>query len=691
LNELIDVDTCVCNTGCPIDCAVECGNTPPDAGTVDAGTVDPCMGIPATGTCIGNTAEYCTVPTGSGSASIQTVPCGASATCQLVAMGGTNHAQCVSNTQCMPGQSQCLSGLQLETCGDAGTWLVSSCANGCATSGTSAACSPSATMAYSGHLLYEVRDPNAAHPTDWATTTYTANAGFLSVFSETCGTTTCQVVDSTVTDSTGNFTVQVPSALDAGDYVIFATIAYDSSNNIKYLLGDPGLDGGTHTVPANVNAKVWQWHVQPANVASGSTLTITEANHSGAMRVYDYVRFAYEHAVSQFGGTAGLTVSAWLGYGNSWSCGSCFSESPITLFGQQIDTQIWFDAALNDERWWSTAVTSHEMGHWVMASYGLPPGEGGRHCFAVPESPGIAWSEGWATWHSSDLRGNSVYYDKQNGTMFYWDIDTRAYSPTVGATWPRPTASAGLTQQMDENEISAMLWSIRNGSASSNLYSALASTRMTTRISQSPSLRGYTSQTWTVNPTTCQEQNIMSTGNPAPFIADMLDALTCGGVSTSVIDAATDPTVHYPYMSASPLCQAPEAPVVASLSKVGDNPGATAVIARIEHRGPYPIPLDVEVRLPPGARVISGPTQWASPAADGPRVEETQLTVDFGLSNGGDLTLVVDGHAPGFGLHAERPLRETAVPVLDAPRAGPHLVLKGHDLGPSIPISAVSR
>jgi hypothetical protein len=183
-----------------------------------------------------------------------------------------------------------------------------------------------------------------------------------------------------------------------------------------------------------------------------------------------------------------------------------------------------------------------------MAFYGTSPGEGGTHILGWPSFPGMAWSEGWATWFSSDMRQDPVYYDKQQGTFFWLNIASRAYAD--GRKWYRPSPSKGLIQLLDENDVSAMLWSISNSATNANqsLYTALASTLMNT----SPFKRGYTRHLWTLTGT--GYANVVDTKQSVPMLADFLDALDCAGFSRSTIDSATQPATYYPYPSGAPLC-----------------------------------------------------------------------------------------------------------------------------------------
>src|SRR5262249_18438016 len=155
--------------------------------------------------------------------------------------------------------------------------------------------------------------------------------------------------------------------------------------------------------------------------------------------------------------------------------------------------------------------------------------------------------EGFATWFSSDMRSDPIYFDKQHGSMFWLDISARE-----GYPWIRPTAGAGLLQDMDENEISAMIWDISGTQGVG--HAAMDTARPSARLTMSPFGRGYTRHGWDVD-SSCQRINIEDSGESTTCFADFLDALRCGGVQASVVDHATDPATNYPYPSGAPVCQ----------------------------------------------------------------------------------------------------------------------------------------
>lgn len=271
------------------------------------------------------------------------------------------------------------------------------------------------------------------------------------------------------------------------------------------------------------------------------------------MRVFDYVRYAYDFSTFHFGANADPLL-VWLRMGTSWDCGACAARWPITLDmgGEFVPfaSQIWMPGDQNDEGYWADPVTAHELGHWAMSQFGTSPDEGGAHTVGCPTFPGQAWSEGWATGFSSILRDSPIYYDKQEQSMFWLDVSARSNSSN--SIWQRPSAShpEGLLQKIDENEVAAMLWELSQFFVpDSTLFAALESPQMNTP----PWGRSYTGHTWAVA-NGCNHADVVDLGVSKPMFADFLDALRCSGVSAASIDAVTEPAKHYPYPSGAPLC-----------------------------------------------------------------------------------------------------------------------------------------
>lgn len=538
----------------------------PDAGP-GPGTTNPCGSVPIEGVCTSpTTVSYCLVPTGSDNLSVKDLTCASGETCALRGARAT----CVLTASCREGSTRCDSATpgQLQTC-SAGTWASSPCANGCTASALGAFCAPLApgnTTTLTGNLAFEAYPPNSGR-TDWSTNPVAYGArGFL-VFSRypdpaapgkfipLDAVYTADRTVPTTGPNAGDFAIKIRSSAGptTGDQLVFAAAAADpGGDQITYCVADPSFPapGKQGVYTTGPTPRLWSWSTGVTSSAP-LALTIRASNGSGAANVFDWLQSAYKYGRGLHGQT-GVSVVGWVGMGTSWSCGSCFAPYPASVFNQLFGSQIWYGGDDQNQEYWADAVTAHEVGHWMMESYGTSPGEGGPHVLGVPTFPGQAWSEGWATFFSSDLRQDTIYLDKQGGTMFWFDLTARSYA---GATWQRPAPAGGLLQKMDENEVAADLWALATqfGSPaapdSARIHAALASAHLTVP----PFKRGYTRHTWTLAPP-ATFTNVHDTGNTAPFLGDALDALLCAGASQAGVDGAMQPATYFPYPSGSPLC-----------------------------------------------------------------------------------------------------------------------------------------
>jgi hypothetical protein len=525
-----------------------------DAGSFepsDAGVADPCQGYPPEGACVAPNHVYrCVIPTGNGTPVLSQEECGLTEQC--VAEGGQAHCELLPGA-CTPGSTECKDANTQRACDETGQWQDTVCSQGCQTSPLGAVCASLVTTSYSGTLSYEARGPDA-ELTDWSTSAVVLPAQGVLIVSQRDG----EIVDATTTDGQGHFVVDVPSTLEDGDEVYAMLVRPgEGGNGVAFAVMQPDFDNDNVQNPfaagAGAEPQHWFWSIDPSVTPSGSTLTISESLGSGAVRVFENLRAAYDLTAEHYGeGDKPLVV--WLRMNTSWTCGACFFDLPVNAGGLLFDSQIVLPATAQDTSYWSDPVTSHELGHWVMSSFGRSPGEGGPHCVGVATFPGQAWSEGWATGFSSVIRSDEKYYDKQDGSFFWLDLAERTYFGE-GQPWARASATDpdGLSQLIDEFEVSAMLWDLHDsgGVSMDTLLDALASPQMTT----SPFARGYTRHGWTVGQG-CVQQDIVDLGSSQPMFADYLDALVCGGVSSGVIDAVTVPQTFYPYPSQTPLCPA---------------------------------------------------------------------------------------------------------------------------------------
>jgi hypothetical protein len=502
-----------------------CASTPDEAMRA---AID-CSSLPEGGRCLGTrVVERCALGV------LLREDCGAGEAC--VDVEGTAH--CAQGAACVDGVTRC-SGSGVEVCTD-GRWRARQCAAGCVEEGRRGWCGePGNTL--SGTVRYARRGPDAAFR-GWTPEAELVPAGGFLIASYRGE----SLVDLGVTDSDGHFTVRMPAGVEEEDHVVVYAAGRGSTAAVAYAVADPALSGAQR-VPAvpGASARIWSWSRSRRSLVERPVFTIHESEGSGAAAVFDAMRLAWHRARERYGRT-GLPVVAWLGFGTTWSCGACFSPVPVTAAGRKWEAQVWLPGD-GDSAWWSEAMVLHELGHWVMASHGTSPDEGGPHFVGVPTFPGQAWSEGWATWFSSDSRNSPRYYDRQGGTMFWMDLEARA--PAAG-TWNRPKPEDGLLQPIEENEVAAILYRLGRGTPSRQpLYDALGSAAM----NASPWARGYLRHRWRMEDG--KVVDVRQTQDPAPCLADFLDALMCQGFPRSVMDAATEPTVAYPYPSHAPLCR----------------------------------------------------------------------------------------------------------------------------------------
>jgi len=631
-------------------------------------TQDPCEGVPLEGRCEGAAIALCIAGSGSAEPFVYRFPCGDGLTCGEGAYG----VACVTSGACRPGETECR-GDSRATCGG-GQWQTEACAGGCVDTALGSDCRTGLpTTRYRNTLEYEYRAVNAGW-TGWTDESYRAvGQGFL-VVSFADG----ELLDATVTDNTGSFELDVvaPAYEDDDDFIsIVAARVSDSRTELAYAIMDPGVPATQQDVNQRVvngmdAPKPWVWTVRPSVLPSMSELYLPLSAGSAAAYVFDYLRYVHGTATGFYGERDGTSLAVWFGFGTTWSCGACFTRAPSAVLSFDFSSQIFMPASATDEAYWSDAVIAHELGHWLMSTYGASPGEGGKHILGIPTHPGIAWSEGFATWLSTLVRESPTYYDKQGGLFFWIDLGARTYSQ--GQSWRRPIAAEGLEQLIDENEVARVLIGLATEQTVNGMLAALLSPRMT----QSPYLKGYERRTWNGlddngNPTPYE-----STDVSAPHLADYLDALVCDGVhSADAIDTHTEPWLHYPYPSASPSCRSGELPIQVEWRKL-----ATATVADV--RWYVPLERDLVLDFRPS---VSGPT--IVPAGTGPGA----LSLVFETSDRGPLSEVVrplgifvETGGDDWGISGTSKLipDPTPAPIRD----GPRVVIGGKDYGPSVRI-----
>jgi hypothetical protein len=132
--------------------------------------------------------------------------------------------------------------------------------------------------------------------------------------------------------------------------------------------------------------------------------------------------------------------------------GSCYIGSDIYINGLADDRH--GNDANND------SVIAHEFGHYVNANAvlrNLAPG--GTHSWLERSAPGLAWSEGLATFWGQNVLGTSAYIQaKGSGVPFVVDIETP--NTTSPGMYPVGTSDGTLNGNVDEVWVAAILWDL---------------------------------------------------------------------------------------------------------------------------------------------------------------------------------------------------------------------------------------
>ena len=399
------------------------------------------------------------------------------------------------------------------------------------------ACLKTATTVRTGALSYDYIGPNSAL-TDWGAVESKPATGML--VASYRGT---QLLDTAVVGSTGSFSIAVPTTPISGDQIVYWAMA-ERIGRANLVVANPNLAAGEQAAGDTGSApSVWSWSVTTSAFVAGPSRQITDAGGSGIIQTFLTASAAYLRGESVL--FTPKPVVIWAAPGVSWDCGACAWDEPTTVLGATFEQQVVMPADYANNRLRADAVTAHELGHSVMDAFGKSPGEAGTHILGYTVQPGMAWSEGWATYNSSSVRQSSINYDKQGGGFFWTDIEERAYSGT--STWSRPYDYLPLTQAIDENEVAAMTWRLEQKTGWTSLLRTLASERLNMTFTP----RGYTQRTWT-DPT--NSADYVDTYLPSRHFADALDAMLCNDlIAPSALWSVTEPWGYYPY-DVNPLC-----------------------------------------------------------------------------------------------------------------------------------------
>lgn len=519
------------------------------AGTAGA-TANPCGAVPTTGECVDKqTIRTCQISEESGAPSkLVDVKCSSQEECKIV----QGAARCSPIGECYNGDTRCKDATTVETC-TANKWVASSCGTSkCASKpGFPASCGlqdASSGLVLRGHLEYEFRKPNSTL-TDFTTQLFTEAAVdfFVTVYEG------ADLIGAGLTSpgggalKAGDWEVQLTKAVTPQSNVYFWPMLFDDSGNPRLAVARAESDSASHQKSNNY----WYWGTPGCTAAPcGSdvgTYTIRENEGSGAAHIYQWFDYSIFRMQDLVPNVKPLTAAVfWEGGigGKSavkFDCGSCFAPPQMggadVVYEPSSGASDHYDSSLNisgsslSPHHWSRATINHEIGHWIMQAYSRSPGEGGPHYVDQVSKPGLAYSEGFASFQGqatvsgSPSSNDSVAFRKSNGTTFWVDIGKVSWE---GGAFQLPDPNGALDQDINENVVASMMWSLwaannaskPQGLGDGPLYKVLP----TARLINGPN-RGY---------------------SRVDFV-DYLDALRCGNFATAGQVTAVTSDLKFPY------------------------------------------------------------------------------------------------------------------------------------------------
>lgn len=500
---------------------------PPD--TPAPSPSDPCKGVPVLGRCVdAKTVQACFVDE-KGRASISTTPCNASETC----VSERGESFCKLTAPCREGLNRCTPA-GYEQC-VAGRWLATSCSVGTACQrfpGLGVECVPlGSSVTVTGQLQYQFR----VRRTDFLgfdPTPIVANARRVFVIVVESG----RILGSGIADDTGRFSVPAYRTPGFGAQIVFLPVLFYDTDIPAMAVAQPSgnRDDSYRRSPA-----LWSFSVSNLPAPRAGRIDVggwlVTAESSGALHIFDWLLYGFDRSQALFGYVPQESIAVLWSPTQEPSCGACFRSRGLggTDVGTSMlhfDTTMELGGTPSSPSHWATSVINHEFGHYMMDQFSRSPGEGGPHGIAQVSSPGLAWSEGFATFSGqaalSRAAGtqNPIYFDVQEGTAFWVDISQGSY---FRGLLPRPNPYGSIDQGLNENYLAGMLWDLWNSYGDSAVFRGMVTPRLL-----GPLNRGYR----TVD------------------LVDYADGLTCEGLISASGISDMMRRQQFPW-DARPLCR----------------------------------------------------------------------------------------------------------------------------------------
>lgn len=166
-----------------------------------------------------------------------------------------------------------------------------------------------------------------------------------------------------------------------------------------------------------------------------------------AFNITDTILKGYKYFKDNTGITPGKITAKW--YKGSED-GTHYSSLLNRIDIIDISTDSQSKKKYYDGDCWDKPVILHEYGHFLMEKYAVdPPGSGLTHNATMEYNPGLAYSEGWATFFGQSALGNDEYKDYSAMGLISYSIEN------LGAKYIR--------SMKNEASASAVLWDLYDG------------------------------------------------------------------------------------------------------------------------------------------------------------------------------------------------------------------------------------
>lgn len=503
---------------------------PPDTPVPIPVPNDPCGGVPVLGRCLDTrTVQACLVDE-KGRAFISTTPCSSNETC----VTEQDEAFCKLTAPCRDGLSRCTpSGI--EQC-VAGRWAASACAAGTSCQrfpGLGVECVPlGSSVTVTGQLQYQFRVRRADY-TGFDPTYFTGNARNVFVVVIESG----RILGSGIADDAGRFSVSTYRTPGVAAQILFLPVLFYDTDNPAFAVVQPSGSGDDsyRRSPA-----LWSFSVSSLPPARAGRIDVggrlVTGESAGALRIFDWILYGFSSSQTLFGYVPQQSLAVIWSPTHAPNCGACFryrgaGGTSVGASSLHFETAIELGGTPSSPTHWATSVINHEFGHYVMDQFSKAPGEGGKHYVDGLTSPGLSWSEGFATFSGQAMLSRAagmpdpIYFDVQDGTAFWIDISRALYSAGM---LPRPNPYGTLDQRLNENYLAGMLWDLWRTYGDAPMFRGMTTSRL-----MGPLNRGYT----TVD------------------LVDYADGLSCEGlITTTGISDVLRLRHQFPW-DARPLCR----------------------------------------------------------------------------------------------------------------------------------------